>query len=873
MYMRKFAGTFVFLLAITSVFGQLSDDFTDGNLTAAPVWEGDTGKFTVADGKLQLNDMGAASSNQALLYTTALTGPDADTEWRINVTMDFSPSASNFARLYLNAAGTNFAADDSYILKIGGISGSEDAVELLVRENGQLRTILSGTPGAVANGPVSVRIRVTRSRDGTWELWADYNGGMDFQSEGSANDLTLTGGSYFALECLYTSTRSTSFTFDDLFIDPILEDDTAPVLLGAEAIDTRTVRLQFDEPLAASSWPNSDFSIDQGIGNPQSVLPVAGAPAILELQLSSDLQPGVDYTATVSGIQDLVGNTATDQSVNFLYLPVETAGFQDIIFSEVYADPSPSLGLPEFEFVELYNRSSKFFDLGQLQFSSGGTPQNIESQVLAPGAYVIICDEEAAEAFANFGEVGRIGRFPSLTNAGDDLSLQNKDGMEISSLSYELSWYKDADKESGGYSLELVDPLADPECSGNWYGSKATLGGTPGAPNSWLGEMPDQAGPVLLRAFAESSFEAIMNFDEPLSFADIKPENFLISGGLTIISAQPVADDANRVLLTFDREFAGGTRYQITVLNNIADCLGNRPPDDQVVAFGIAETPAPLDLVINEILFHPQSGGEDFVEIYNRSGKIINLRDLQLLNTAKESGNRSQTIATDYLVFPGEFAVITDVPADILDRYTTGGLNLFIEQDLPTLDAASGNLTLQFAGVQIDVFDYEDSYHFPLLRDERGVSLERIDTELPTQDPDNWQSAASTVGFATPGLPNSQARGTAVGPSPISGIITLNEKTLSPDGDGFQDVLIIEYETPGPGYLLNANIFDLEGRRISVLANNELLAARGSLKWDGTTSDRSKARIGIYLIWFEIFDAEGNVMTAKEPIVVAGQLE
>ena len=871
--MRKFACALVFLFFLSPLFGQLTDDFSDGNFESAPVWEGDADNFSVINGMLQLNDVDAGSSNRSVLYTLAPTGISADTEWRFKFTMDFSPSASNFAQVYLNAAGTDISSADAYFLKIGGISGSEDAIEMYVRQQGQSRLLLSGTPGAVASGPVLVSIRVNRSSAGVWELWADYNGGTDYQLEGSVNDQTLSQGSYFALECLYTSTRGMAFSFDDLLIDPIVVDETAPVLISAGAIEAKRVKLQFDEPLADKAWPAENFIIDQGIGSPESVLPVVGDLLSLELGLTNSLQPGIQYNLTVTGIEDRNGNSSLQQATAFVYLPVEAAAFRDVIISEIFADPSPSLGLPEFEFVELYNRSAKYIDLGQLQISSGGTPQEIESLVMAPGAYVIVCDEDAAEFFASFGTVVRVTNFPSLTNGGDEIQILDRQDNEIISVSYDLSWYKAPEKQSGGYTMELVDLSADPGCSGNWYGSLASIGGTPGEPNSWLGQSPDQTGPVLLGAFAESSFEVILTFDEPLSGIDTGLEKFAADPSLTIIDAQPVSGNANQVLLTFDQDFEPGTKYQIITSSDILDCLGNQPTEDQIASFGIAEPPLALDLVINELLFHPQTGGEDFVELFNRSGKIINLRDFQLINSTKESGNRSQSIKTDHLIFPGEYVVITDIPADILDRYSTGGIATFIEQDLPTLDARAGNITLQYGGIQIDAFNYEDSFHFPLLREERGVSLERIDSELPTQTPDNWQSAASTVGFATPGLPNSQIRRPGASSSPLDGIIMLYEKTISPDGDGFQDVLIIEYETPGPGYLLNASIFDLEGRQIRVLANNELLASRGNLKWDGTTGEGNKARIGIYLIWFEIFDAQGNIMAAKEPIVVAGQLK
>ena len=64
------------------------------------------------------------------------------------------------------------------------------------------------------------------------------------------------------------------------------------------------------------------------------------------------------------------------------------------------------------------------------------------------------------------------------------LELMNKDGVLISSVTYNDNWYKDPDKEDGGWSLEQINPSNI--CSGgdNWSASNNAKGGTPGTKNS-----------------------------------------------------------------------------------------------------------------------------------------------------------------------------------------------------------------------------------------------------------------------------------------------------------------------------------------------------------------------------------------------------
>ena len=73
----------------------------------------------------------------------------------------------------------------------------------------------------------------------------------------------------------------------------------------------------------------------------------------------------------------------------------------------------------------------------------------------------------------------------------------------------------------------------------------------------------------------------------------------------------------------------------------------------------------------------------------------MNLNGLTLLNTQKETGKTSETIEGDFLLFPGSYVVITDIPSDVQTRYVSGPNATFLANDLPTLDAKSGNITIR----------------------------------------------------------------------------------------------------------------------------------------------------------------------------------
>lgn len=189
--------------------------------------------------------------------------------------------------------------------------------------------------------------------------------------------------------------------------------------------------------------------------------------------------------------------------------------------------------------------------------------------------------------------------------------------------------------------------------------------------------------------------------------------------------------------------------------------------------------------------------------------------------------------------------------------------------DLPSYNNSSGSvILLDNNKTIIDQFDYLDSYHFSLLNTFKGVSLERMNFTRPTNDPGNWTSAAETVGFATPGYLNSQysAEGTA------RTKFEFDNEIFSPDNDGYQDILNLNYSLEAPGYAATIEIYDRNGRLLKTLENNILLATSGTISWDGVTDEGIKARIGPHIYVISLFNLEGNTEIIKLPCIVAGRL-
>jgi hypothetical protein len=284
----------------------------------------------------------------------------------------------------------------------------------------------------------------------------------------------------------------------------------------------------------------------------------------------------------------------------------------------------------------------------------------------------------------------------------------------------------------------------------------------------------------------------------------------------------------------------------------------------------------PNDIVINEILFNPREDivkGVDFVEIFNISDKILDLSTLVLATEDKSTGEIStpKNISKNgLLLFPENYMTLTTNPDVVKQQYYTENPDNFTKMEsLPQYSNADGIVILATKGHEvIDRVEYSENMHIPLLKSYKGVSLERINPLRPSNDITNWHSAAEDFGFATPGYKNSQYSDVTFIDDPI----TIQPDIFSPDMDGKDDVLNINYMFESPGFIASITIFDTRGRLIRKLIQNELLGTEGTFSWNGITDHGQKAAIGIYIILFEAFDLNGNKRNYKKTAVLGGYL-
>lgn len=652
----------------------------------------------------------------------------------------------------------------------------------------------------------------------------------------------------------------------------IAPDVTGPAITDVTVIDSLHVSVCFNDIISPSQLNvTANYTISGGIGNPLNAIPLNGNTCVM-LTLPGKLINATNYSVTVGGITDCNGNSLSPNTGYFSYYKAKA---YDVVINELMPDPDPSQSLPNEEYVELKNRTNFYVNLKNWSVSTSTTSKKLPDMTIAPNGYIVLAGSDTYhQFFDNFGiVVHEVPNMPSLLNYGTTLSLRDTNNMVIHSVTYATSWYNDPAKTDGGWSLEQID-FNNP-CGGqnNWHASTNVNGGTPGSANSVLAVNPDNNNPAVDRIVVISADTIAVLFNESLDSLTLSnPSNYIFDNGLTGSGyIKPIAADFKKAILKISPALQKGIIYHCSVGSGVTDCVGNALLSNSI-PFALPDTASYNDVVINEILFDPNTNGVDFVELYNKSTKTIDLKTLRIgsMDTLTNVLTDTEIITPEgYLLFPETYLVISENGKAVKNQYATTNPNGFLDIfDLPSMNTDDDVVTLSSAsGTVIDNFKYTSKMHFPLLVNTKGVSLERIDFNRLTNDKSNWNSAAEAVGFATPAYRNSQYLQADGG----SGWLISNP-LFSPDNDGYNDVLNISYKLDEPGKAANIFIYDSKGRLVRHLLKNEQLATDGVVSWNGINDDNEKAPIGIYVIYIEAFNLSGKVNKYKLSCTLAGKL-
>ena len=682
--------------------------------------------------------------------------------------------------------------------------------------------------------------------EGGWsiELAADVKSCFDL-SDWGYSDHQMGGSPGYPNSHRSTREEKLSFNLKDYrFINPSL------------------IQLEFNQPIGQSGLATFEVYRVQGKAIDIHVIKPTGLfNEKLFIWLSDSMDAGMVIDLKIYNLKNCHGSRTLDTLVTLG--PGRSPSFNEIMITEIMADITPPVLLPETEYIEFFNAAHDIIHMEDLQLIIGNDTVNMPAKILGPRSYYTLVKENHTALFQDLANKIEIGVLPAINNEGEFLGIIKKNGELIFSVEFRKSWYRLPEKSEGGYSLEMIDVSNPCAGSSNWMASEDRRGGTPSKENSVNKNNPDLVAPVIVKAYPISSDSIIIGFNEKIhpesiNEMDIQIEPYLLFNGPVFNYRNP-----SEILLTLLTPIDSGKIFHVTI-EHLKDCVGNIiSKDKNTINVYVPEPPQAGDIIINEVLFDPLPGGTDWIELFNRSERILDLYKIAILRS-KDQFLTHATVNDHYILEPGAYAVITIDPKRLLRDFPHTPHEKILEIDhLPVFPDDEGDIFVCQNNQDMDSLNYNSSFHNIFLKDTEGVSLERVSPHASSHDANNWASASSLSGYGTPGLANSQT----VVIQPAS-LLKISPLQFSPDGDGIDDLIHFDYSINDSGYMANLIIYSISGLPVAHLMQNELSGTQGRVTWDGRLPNGSIAPFGYYIAFMEIFNPVGKKIIAKEKFVL-----
>ncbi len=835
------------LLSSQSIMAQISDNFSDGDFTENPKWFGNTQNFEV-DTNYQLHLIAPAiTGNSYLCFESNIL---ENSTWEISLKMDFNPSSSNYLDWYILASDTVLEqSNEAYFIRIGGTG---DQIILYKKEGEQNTMLIESTEAIVNTNPVDIRLKVTREIGGNLTMWVDLLNDTNWSFIGTTTDTTEINTRYSGINCKYTSTRSNKFYFDDFNIDgtPFI-DSIPPELVTVELMDSSSILLEFNNK-EELELTNHQFEIIPNINFPSSINQTEN---LTLLQYDNNFPVNEDFQLKITSISDSIGNFMSDTIIDF-YLQ-EHQRF-DLIINELMVDPEPLVQLENIEYIELYNRAAYTINLINWVLVIDAKEYQIDSLSLKSNEYLIIHNANDSLFFTEQNSYSI--PYSNLNNTEGYIGLFDNDEELIHEVYYYKNWYKNTNKENGGWSLEMID--YNNYCTGteNWNACENTFGGSPGLPNSTLQINPDSTKPKLTKITILGEEEIQLNWSENLYDSTLYLFNsYEFSNGLI---PQEIHHFMDETRIQFFGAISPNISNQINI-TELKDCQGNTNSIREEFTLGV--WPEYNQIIINEILFNPKTDGYDYIELYNKSDSSIDFSKLLIGNyeSQQESILNTEIISESIYSIPAKsYVVLCKDTTWLSTNYNRDAEAIYMELNhLPSFPNSEGSIAISDIAYQlINTVNYTEEQHFPLLEDVDGVALERLNPES-----EQWFSAASTNNYGSPGKENSQF----IYQKKSKATLIVEPEIFSPNNDGEKDFtsIVLQLEESAKTSIY---IYNKQGHMVKLVCKNELVNSNANWIWNGLDSDAFRLPIGIYILVAEMINGNGEVEILQEPIVISG---
>ncbi|MCF7920020.1 MAG: lamin tail domain-containing protein [Candidatus Cloacimonetes bacterium] len=534
----------------------------------------------------------------------------------------------------------------------------------------------------------------------------------------------------------------------------------------------------------------------------------------------------IDYELILSGLE--TGYQLTRLVVNSIYdynLANNNRGASillgqsPLILNELMIKPQSDYS----EWVEVILRGKVDNFVDNLLISDENGDGNAFQVADQSAGYYVLGGAELSGEYGIFPEnIIITAGFPGLNNDGDIVTIKDIWGTLLDSLSY-----GNLANEAAGVSYERINPEA---ADSDWGNCEAAAGHTAAAVNSIMCGEIDMSLQVTGVRYEEGNINHNFNthncgmYNVEEGILHISWLDFWGLGAGEFEAYLAFEEEMQTVTTNVPGEGYYFYEYFLEIDEDA------NPADN--LDYWYLNTGS-LAWVINEIMYHPASGEPEWLEVKR------NLPE----TAAVELG---VTVDVDSCEFAGgsEYIIITGDEADREHLLAKYGMELEIYCGLGRLVDDGGELSIADEyGNEFERFCYESSWN-----DERqGISIERVNPLIPAEE-SNW---SRSVTICTPGRENSIH--TEIEPSEAK--LSIQPDIFSPAAG---ESAVIIYQNPENLNKVKVRIYDLKGRLVRLLVDQDSQGMEGYYIWDGRDAQGKIAGIGVYIVLFESTDGERN---------------
>ena len=773
--------------------------------------------------------------------------------YEFDLSLGFNPSSSNYAKVFVwSDDAIPSQANNGVYVSIGG--STEDRLSLYGLSQGQSVLLVESNADFLNESTLQLRIKVEVDSLGNYHLWAKK--GIDSnQYLGNGFFYSQAPSHFFTIECFYTATRSDKFTFDQISVNGTqLEDKDGPKILRIRTNNRKEIVLNFSLDVDTLELKDPDhFELQPGNHKPKN-LKYKALRQEVTLCYDQSLIDSLSYTLQLTSIPDQSGNMLDTSIVGVRFYQAKKG---DILFSEILFDAVPPVQLPEEEGIEIYNRRSFPIQLDGWILSNGNTSLRINSFRIEGKSFGWITDKpESWLTHIPEEDILQCTLGPNflLTEEGQ-ISIADSTSVIVDRLQYSKQLFESEPKKLGGWTLERT-VLTSPCGSSNfWSESNHLSGGTPGRKNSNEEILVDEEAPYLKYYGKRNDSTLQLFWNEEIHLTGIPS----ITEGSAILDSfwiNPLL--ASELFLQFEKSAPNSSSIGIEFGSNISDCIGNSS-SQQTLQLSFPEPILTSGLYIDEILFDPEEGQVEFVELVNRSAKTYDLKGVRFWiasDTLSPQRNSSSPLEMSRIIQAGERICLAKQVPNRREESFYSSKQYFIEvHDFPNLLSTESSIGITNLSLEnLDKASYDQEFHSTLLNESKGFSLQRISFENEAHRIEDWISSNPSPGVASEIIKEG-----------VSHQISLNEDCWKRNENTELQIVLNDTQKPA---LLDLSLYALNGRELCKITERQWIRGSANIVWSGTGNRGESILPGIYFIVAYIYTENGVKVREVHPFSI-----